>query len=131
MSGTILPRHSMKDTIDAFCDTVDALLKGLSEMSLPGLVQLNSREIDKQILATERQYGYKYVGGQIKIVWGDATRIREDIELYYQDANGKWVQVKSSDHYLPITALEPSARLELQGKGEVAFEMDHPQVKNV
>lgn len=117
---------TLQELLEKVFELVPTLLQKMAEVSLEGLARVNSAEVDKQILATERQYGYKYVGGQIKIAWVDGTRISEHIELYYQDGGGNWLEVKSGRHYLPVTALEPSSRVTLQTEGEVVFDIPRP-----
>jgi len=114
-----------KETVDGIYDFFASLTNLHREMRIEEAAAFYTKDIDAFILKSEQASGNTYVAGQIVFQYVNAELFLLMLDLYFQDAGGKWVKQRSQTTQA-LKYLRPEAAAELREKKEISFEIDPP-----
>ena len=109
-----------KKTIDSIYDFFSKIKDFQRELDIDEAASFYTQGVDDVILAEQKNKNILYVGGQLKLQYIDENIFLLKLDLYFQDAEEKWVQRSTQT---------TKALQELRGKREIAFEIDPPKEK--
>lgn len=114
-----------KETVDGIYDFFASLTNLHREMRIEEAAAFYTKDIDAFILKSEQASGNTYVAGQLVFQYVNAELFLLMLDLYFQDAGGKWVKQRSQTTQA-LKYLRPEAAAELREKKEISFEIDPP-----
>ena len=117
-----------KKAIDSVYDFFSKIKNFHRELDIEGAASFYTQGIDNVILAEQKNKNILYVGGQLKLQYIDENIFLPKLDLYFQDAEEKWVQ-RSTQTTKALKYLTPQAVQELREKREISFEIDPPKEK--
>lgn len=117
-----------KKAIDSIYDFFSKIKNFHRELDIEGAASFYTQGIDNVILAEQKNKNILYVGGQLKLQYIDENIFLLKLDLYFQDAEEKWVQ-RSTQTTKALKYLTPQAVQELREKREISFEIDPPKEK--
>lgn len=89
-----------------------------------------SQLVDDLILKTEAQEKLSYQAGNVTLKTLPYNNMQFDIDLYYQNEQGAWVNKKQSSHTMDMeTYLNDDAIAELNATKEMKFPVSKPERK--
>lgn len=115
-----------KETVDGIYDFFASLTNLHREMRIEEAAAFYTKDIDAFILKSEQASGNTYVAGQLVFQYVNAELFLLMLDLYFQDAGGKWVKQRSQTTQA-LKYLRPEAAAELREKKEISFEIDPPE----
>lgn len=116
----------VKKTIDGMYDFFASITNLHREMDIEEAAAFYTKDIDAFIRASEKNSGNTYVAGQLILQYVNAELFLLLLDLYFQDAGGKWVKQRSQVTR-QLKYLKPAAAQELREKKEISFEIDPPE----
>ena len=114
-----------KETVDGIYDFFASLTNLHREMRIEQAAAFYTKDIDAFIFKSEQASGNTYVAGQLVFQYVNAELFLLMLDLYFQDAGGKWVKQRSQTTQA-LKYLRPEAAAELREKKEISFEIDPP-----
>lgn len=114
-----------KNTIDGIYNFVSGLANVHREMNIEEAAVFYTKNVDDFIRSSEKSSGNSYVAGQLIFQYVNAEIFLLMLDLYFQDAGGKWVKQRSQTTQA-LKYLRPEAAAELREKKEISFEIDPP-----
>jgi len=114
-----------KNTIDGIYNFVSGLANVHREMNIEEAAVFYTKNVDDFIRSSEKSSGNSYVAGQLIFQYVNAEIFLLMLDLYFQDAGGKWVKQRSQTTQA-LKYLRPEAAAELREKKEISFEIDSP-----
>ena len=118
-----------KKAIDSVYDFFSKIKNFHRELDIEGAASFYTQGIDNVILAEQKNKNILYVGGQLKLQYIDENIFLLKLDLYFQDAEKKWIQ-RSTQTTKALKYLTPQAVQELREKREISFEIDPPKEKS-
>lgn len=115
-----------KETIDGIYDFFAGVKNLHREMDVEEAAVFYTKNVDSFIRSSEKSSGNSYVAGQLIFQYINAEIFLLLLDLYFQDADGKWVKQRSQVTR-PLKYLKPAAAQELREKKEISFEIDPPE----
>ncbi|MGP1407997.1 hypothetical protein [Selenomonas sp.] len=115
-----------KKTIDSIYDFFSKIKDFQRELDIDEAASFYTQGVDDVILVEQKNKNILYVGGQLKLQYIDENIFLLKLDLYFQDAEEKWVQ-RSTQTTKALKYLTPQAVQELREKREIAFEIDPPK----
>ncbi len=115
-----------KKAIDSIYDFFSKIKNFQRELDIDEAASFYTQGIDDVILAEQKNKNILYVGGQLKLQYIDENIFLLKLDLYFQDAEEKWVQ-RSTQTTKALKYLTPQAVQELREKREISFEIDPPK----
>ena len=115
-----------KETIDGIYDFFANLTNFHREMDIEEAAAFYTKDIDSFIRISEQKSGNSYVAGNLIFQYVNAEIFLLLLDLYFQDASGKWVKQRSQTTR-QLKFLKPTAAQELREKREISFEVDPPE----
>lgn len=99
----------------------------LPRKELEEVAQLYSQRLDELILKEEEQKNYRYVGGDFIILYDEENKFKLKIVLYFNDADGNWIETTATSRPKKLQYLTDTAIAELQTKKQVTFDIEGPK----
>ncbi|MCM3078364.1 hypothetical protein [Brevibacillus invocatus] len=102
--------------------------KDNQRVTLDELAAQYSDECDRMIELGSEKGSLYYVGGRFCMQKAEVDSIRLDIQMYFQNQQGEWIQ-KQIGKTVPLSRLTKEAQAELLSRGEVQYELEPPKAK--
>lgn len=136
-STTPTQKNSLKDTLattakNLALSALEDLLKKheANRTTLLQFINDYSQLVDDLILKTEAQEKLNYQAGNVILKALPYNDMQFDIDLYYQNEQGAWVNKKQSSHAMDMeTYLNDEAIAELNAAKEMKFPVSKPEKK--
>lgn len=123
------PKNEVKETAKIF---LEHLLKKYeaNRVTLIQFINDYSQLVDDLILKTEAQEKLSYQAGNVILKVLPYNNMQFDIDLYYQNEQGAWVNKKQSSHTMDMEIyLNDDAIAELNATKEMKFPVSKPERK--
>ncbi len=117
--------NTVQNAVRGILDAIESIFH--QEMTLEEFVQKASEELDAKILQ-EVQEGNAYVAGRLQLQCENEVFLYS-FSMYFKTANGIWTEIKGQSHSIPLNYFNEDARLELQSKKELVYDIEEPVQK--